>query len=143
MLDELSLDELKTLASMLKVNYHPNSKEDSLIKKIEAQQPHVVRDTIAKMKAKAEKQSVVHSQEPNDIIAAVRQYIDKGLEVTFNDIDDTWTFKCRGAEECGTIHQEMRRIIRCAENVSRGARVPRAIARSVGDPSYTGNVLSA
>lgn len=54
------------------------------------------------------------------VLDKIKPFVDRGLEATFSG--DTWTFKCRGAEECGHMSVPLRLIQQKARNVSYGAR---------------------
>lgn len=59
---------------------------------------------------------------PDEVREACKAYFDKpGFEAIFNE-DDTWHFKCRGAEDSGHMSCALRVIKMKAETVSHGAR---------------------
>lgn len=84
----------------------------------------------------------------DEIRIACKKYFDKqGFVAEFTD--ETWHFKCRGAEDSGHLTVPLRVIVMKAEMVSYGRRSPMgltdfdSLANATGKNAYTNTVLNA
>lgn len=122
-LNSLSIDELRLVADKLKIKYHHLAKEETLIKLINQQNESRIEDAM-KHPAQVEVQPVKYNTQ-EEILKAVEKYIEKGVQVDFDEADNTWTFRYNGREECGNMSVPIRTIVQKADNVSKGKLMPR------------------
>lgn len=136
-----SLDELKALAKELNIKVHHAAKEDSIIKKIEAQQPHRVEHAVAEVE-KPKPVEDVNTVE--DVKKALKSLTDsrQDFEVLFLN-DGTWLFRIGRREESGNLQIPLQVIKRRAELFCRQGRSANILGRECNDKSYAGAVLSA
>lgn len=129
-----SLEELRVIADKLKIKYHHNAKEATIIKQIMQQPKAYVRDSMEHVATTPI--APTHNNTPDMVMEAIKVYADKdGYETEFPD-DGTWIFKYNGAEESGNLAIPLRLIKQKAEFVARGRRALRALGRP--DQTYPG-----
>lgn len=120
----MNVVELKKVASTYNLPVIHNERRDDLLTRINAVIQMVTPETSVDVR-KPVFPSYVTAKE--DLTPELDKLAEKGLQYKFNDEDDTWHFRCKGAEDSGTMKQPMKVIIRKATEVSRGARNPRGI----------------
>lgn len=119
---------LIALADKVGAEYSPSWPPEQIASAIhEASQPKP-----AKAAAQAAPAPAPQANTPDDVRRAIAAITakHKGFEAIF--ADDTWTFRCRGAEDSGNLAIPLRVIAMKAGSVAKGARRP---ARSDKDPS--------
>lgn len=125
--------ELRILAAKYGIRTHHKFTADKLAKLIvEHITAKPVQTESMKHMAEAPKApSLVHTEE--EVLDVIKAYAAKeGFQVKFPG-DDTWIFKCRGAEESGHMSCLLRIIKMKAESVSKGARKPFIVKNSNGE----------
>jgi hypothetical protein len=133
--------DLRVLAAQYGIKTHHKAKAETIAKLIVeyiANKP--AQD---QMKHPAElpqpKPSIFNSED--EIRTAIARQLEKpGFTVTFPG-DDTWIFKCRGAEESGHMTTPLRVIRSKAEGVARGAINPRGIKDNPLNPSVNSGIV--
>lgn len=122
--------DLRKLAAQYSIKTHPKHKAETIAKMIVEHITAKPHGQELKHVAEASKSPmVVHSED--DVRQAIGVYAKRdGFTAEFPG-DDTWIFKCKGAEESGHMSAALRVIRMKAESVSVGARKPRMI--NLGD----------
>lgn len=148
-LKTLSPDQLRELAGKQGLKVHHKAKPETIIKQIieSALKPA----TPAEMQHVAEKpQQPVHHNTPDDVEAAIADIKAKipQFESRYDLDENTWYFKCKGAEECGNLAIPMRIIKLKAASVSRGRIALMGLdghfdrGNAGGNSAYTNSVLA-
>lgn len=167
-LKKMSRDELVKFADTQGVQVHWKSKPETIIKQIidkvtapvqtihkelptvingvEVEKPKMTALT-AKRFADAEE---AKNNTPESIEAAIAGIKARAPEFTsvYDRGENTWQFSCKGALESGNIEIPMRKIIRIAENVSRGRLLLMGVndhfdkTTARGHNAYTNTVLA-
>lgn len=123
-LKEMELPALRTLAIQQGMTPHHRSKKETLIRQIieHVKQPPVK----AEMKHPAESaQEAPKKNTQEEILAAIKPFIEKKEDFQAIFTADTWHFKYKGCEDCGNLSIPLRVIKMKAHSVSHGARSPR------------------
>jgi uncharacterized Zn finger protein len=136
-----SLDELRAIAKELNIKVHHAAKEASIIKLIEAQQPHRVEAAQAEVVKVKPDVEVLTPEVVNKALAPLTEKR-SDFEVMFLN-DGTWLFRIGKREESGNMQIPLQVIKRRAELFCRQGRSATILGREGNDPSYTGAVLSA
>lgn len=120
--------QITELADKLGVERDPSwTPEQTAVAVHDATQP---KPTIAAAQVEPAPAPIVNT--PDDVLRAIAAIMakHKGFEAIFEG--DTWTFRCRGAEDSGNLAIPLRVIAMKAGSVAKGARRP---PRSDKDPS--------
>ena len=113
--------EIRDIAEKLNIKAHHKAKPETIVNQILQQGQAYVADA---MKHPAERSNPVISyvNTPDDVRNAIKHIASKdGFECRFLD-DNTWHFRCKGAEDSGNLSIPLRVIVTKAEMVSRGKR---------------------
>lgn len=146
-LSKFTTEELRKLADTLGLKPHHKASDETVINQI-MQQP--MSRIEAAINGKVEKPVVVASVNTKEqVLESIKKFTEKeGFSASFNDKDNTWHFKCRGAEDSGNLSIPLKVIVTKADMVSKGAK--RLLAHdptnfdpgnSQGKNAYTNNVL--
>lgn len=149
-LNGMEVDQLREQAALLGAAVHHKAGKPTIIAAIAE---HIMKQE----DAKKPKQNLMEPPKeeynsPDDIRKMLAPIIEKKPEFTASfDKDEEsgnefWTFRYKGAEDCGTCHQRMKHIKTRAESVARGKRSLRAFGGDAGFDSgvgkgYAQNVL--
>jgi len=126
--------EAVELATKLGIKVHHNAKLETILMQIN-QQPQAFQNDAMKHVAESPVEPV-HVNTPEVVNEAIAAYLAKpGFEAIYRE-DNTWNFKCRGAEDSGNLSIPLRIIKMKAESVSRGKR---ALIGEKGDGTYKGH----
>ena len=131
-LENKTPEELQLIEQRLDIKPHHREKTETRINNILAKlQPSPIPEMVHPSQKHVEPSNINTKEK---ILGAIEKYIGvPGFEAIFHD-DDTWTFKCKGAEDSGPNSVALRVIQMKAESVSKGRRALRAMA----DGKYTG-----
>lgn len=123
------IKELRVLAAQYGIKTGPRSKAETIAKLIveHITQPPVKPQEQLKHVAELPKEAPTINTE-EQIRDAIKAYTAKPEFFVQFPGDDTWLFRCRGAEESGHMSCALRVIKMKADSVSRGARKPRGIS---------------
>lgn len=125
--------ELREIATKLKIKPHHNAKEATIIRQILQQPKAYVRDAMEHVGTTPT--APVHDNTEEQVMEAIKTFVDKdGFEVEFPG-DNTWIFKYKGAEESGNMSIPLRLIKQKAGFVARGRRALMSMGR---DKTYKG-----
>ena len=142
-LESKTSEELRALAKELNIKVHGMAKDETVIKQILKQQPHRVEGVAKNMEAKyARKVAQEHENTIEDVKEALdRLSLPEDFEAKFNREENTWWFKCKGAEDSGNLNIPLRLIVSAATYVSRGRRALLAMGKDPTDPTYSGTII--
>lgn len=127
LVDANNVDELKNLAATQGLKIHHRMKNaqkiaQAIIDKIAEPPKHDLRHPAEKNNPKP-----IRINTEEEVREVCKRFFDKpGFIAIFND-DDTWHFKCKGAEDSGHMSVPLRVILWKAESVARGANAPRMV----------------
>lgn len=127
-LKNLPLDQLKVLARQYGVSTRGKIKQETIAKKI-LEAATAPQKSEMKHAAEQPKTALKINTEQEVREACIKYFNANGFEAIFKD--DTWHFKCRGAEDCGHMSVPLRIIRMKAEMVARGARHPIMLGKNV------------
>jgi len=148
-LNKMTREQLLKLAGTQGIKIHPRAKEETIIKHII--ENSVTPQTKPQMQHEAQKpQAPVDHNTPEDVEAAIAKIKERApqFESSYNTQDNTWHFRCKGAEECGNLDIPLRVIVMKANTISRGRLVPMGLNQHFdqlpvsGKNGYTNTVLA-
>jgi len=153
-LKNLSRDELVQLAVKQGVQIHWKAKPETIIKaivdKVSSPPPAPIKE--AAMEHPAERAALPkHDNKPEDVERVIEEIKARVPEFTstYNLEENTWHFRCKGAEECGNLAIPLRIIKERALTVSRGRVSLMGLNQHFNDPgtatgknAYTNTILS-
>lgn len=144
-LESKTSEELRALAKELGIKVHHKASDKTVIKQINAQQPHRVEGVVNKMEAKyARKVAQEHENTIEDVKEALdRLTLPDEFQAKFNREEHTWWFKYNGAEDSGNLNIPLRLIVSAAVQVAKGRRALLAMGKDAGDPTYAGTIIRA
>lgn len=129
-----TLQELREIARVLKIDVHPRHAQATLIDKIMQQPKAYIESAVKKIDAPAPSGPVYNTEE--QVRQAIASYLTKPSFKASFPSDGTWIFQCAGAEDSGHMTMQLHKIKEKAYHVSRGARRPMAIQKP--DGTYAG-----
>ena len=145
-IQDKTIEELRALCLKLNIKAHPRAGAETLIGKI-LQQPKAFKAAALDDQPVSDDPTVVPFLTEQEVMDGVAAYASKdGFEVKFPG-DGTWIFKCKGAEDSGSLSMPLRVIKIKAEVVSRGRRAIRGHrdfdqTNAQGRNAYTNTVLA-
>lgn len=128
------ISELRTLAAKMSIKTHHKHTAEKIAKMIVEEATKPKQDNM-KHPAVAEKKEAALNTE-DQVNQVIEPFLKKEGFIAQFPGDDTWIFKCRGAEESGHMSVPLRVIRMKAESVSRGARKPTMV--DLGDGKILG-----
>jgi hypothetical protein len=148
-LKTMTPEQLREVAGRQGLNVHPRAKPETIIKQI--MEAVLTPQKLPEMqhKALAPVKPVDHNT-PEDVEAAIADIKARvpAFESRYDEAENTWHFRCKGAEECGNMDIPLRVIKMKAQNVSRGrlalVGLTEHFDRTVagGNSAYTNAVLA-
>lgn len=148
-LKTMTPDQLRELAGKQGLRVHHKAKAETIIKQL--MEAALTPQALPKMEhiAEAAQEPVDHNT-PEQVEAAIAKIIERqpALERNYNAQENTWHFRCKGAEECGNLDIPLRVIVMKAGNISRGSLRLLALnehfdrTTAGGNNTYTNNVLA-
>lgn len=144
-LENKTPDELRALAKELNIKVHGMAKPETIVKQIQAQQPHRVEGATKKMEAKYAR---AVAQEHENTVEEVKEALERlnlpeDFQAKFNREEHTWWFRYNGAEDSGNLNIPLRLIVSAAVQVAKGRRALLAMGKDAGDPTYAGTIIRA
>lgn len=119
----MDMEQLKATAKAYNLPVHPREGAAKLVAKITAAHNAIT----PKQPVSHEKPVFALKQATQEeITEEAKKYADKGMELRFTE-DNCWHVRCKGAEDSGTVYQELKVIARKIQEVARGARNPRGL----------------
>jgi len=114
-----SREELVVIAATLNIKPHHKALPETIINQIMQQPVAFVADA---MKHPAERAAPPPAKinTPDEVRDAIKNSVKDGFEARFLDDDQTWHFRCKGAEDSGHMSTPLRTIVQKAQIVSRG-----------------------
>lgn len=147
-LRDMKREELLSLAATQGVQVHWKAKNETIIKQIVEK---ISQSTQQGLKHVAEKPStpVFHNtpEEVEEMLSTIKMKV-PSFESIYDRDENTWTFRCKGAEECGNLDIPMRVIQRKAAIIARGKIALRGLndhfdkTNASGLSAYTNSVLA-
>lgn len=142
-------EELREIAGRQGLKVHYKAKPETVIKQImeAALLPQI--QTPMQHVAEAAQVSVDHCtpEQVEEAIAKIKAKV-PGFESHYDTDENTWHFRCRGAEECGNLDIPIRVIVMKAGTISRGRISPMGLTHEFdsinagGKNAYTNTVLA-
>jgi len=126
--------ELLEIAKKLNIKVHPNSKDETIVYKIN-QQPVAYKESAMMHPAEKSKDPTI-TNTPEEVLEAIKSCTDKPEFKAEFPGDGTWIFSYKGVNESGNLSIPLRIIKRKAESVARGRRGP-----SMMKSPYDGSVI--
>lgn len=147
-LKEMTPEALRELALKQGLTPHWKAKPETIIKQIV---DHVTMAKPQEMQHVAEtpKSPVFHNtpEEVEAMLAEIKARV-PAFESKYDLTENTWHFRCKGAEECGNLDIPMRVIKMKAQTISRGKLTLMGLndhfdkGNAGGNSAYTNNVLA-
>lgn len=153
-LKTMKREQLVELAGKQGLNVHHKAKPETIIKQIMdhvlvSQKPQVAADPMVDPRLAAKRPEHNNTPEQVDAILAPIKARVPEFEVKYDLEENTWHFRCKGAEECGNLSIPLRIIKMKADTVSRGRLVLMGLTphfdtmnSALGKNAYTNTVLA-
>lgn len=148
-LKTMSREQLLEVAGKQGMRVHWKAKSENIIKQI--MEAVLTPQKPAEMQHKAEKPAPVadHNtpEQVEAVIADIKARVPQ-FEAIYNSEENTWHFRCKGAEECGNLDIPLRVIKMKAQTVSRGRLQLMGLTEhfdrtaASGNSTYTNTVLA-
>jgi hypothetical protein len=142
--DELKsrdIADLRKLAAQYGIRTHHKQKPETIAKLIVEFVANKPTGEQLKHPAEQPQKEPLKINSEDEIRATIARQLEKpGFTADFPG-DDTWLFRCRGAEEAGHMSVPLRVIRSKAESVSRGAISPRGIVDNKINPTANSGLV--
>lgn len=149
-LKSMKREQLLELAGKQGLQIHPRCKDETIIRHImeKAAAPQATTPNL-QHEAAAPQLSVDHNT-PEEVEAAIAtiKKREPQFESKYSADENTWHFRCKGAEECGNLDIPLRVIVMKAGTISRGRLMLRGLTEQFdrtaagGNSAYTNVVIA-